>query len=278
MSLFKRDNNEKKHNKVKKEKKLDIIVCEKCGFYYNPNEHEQCPKCKQEKKEKSVADISVTDNYEAEDENEKEIKRVDVIENEPKTLGWANIQGRDIEKFITLKKDNTVIDKVSVTEKSNADIENHENVDIQEEPKTVGIYGGFNQNVSNNSEINDEGTFEDEKFIEPVVGWVVCVQGNNRGKSYELKSGFNYVGRSRQMDISLNGDEQVSREKHMSIIYDYKNKSFLACMGENSKNVVYLNDKLLLGNPSELKPYDLIEIGSSKLVFIPFCSEQFSWN
>ena len=30
--------------------------------------------------------------------------------------------------------------------------------------------------------------------------------------------------------------------------------------------------------PTELKMYDVIELGQTKLVFIPFCGEKFHWD
>ena len=36
------------------------------------------------------------------------------------------------------------------------------------------------------------------------------------------------------------------------------------------------NDKLVL-NPVELKTMDLLNIGDTKLMFVPLCGEQFHW-
>lgn len=112
----------------------------------------------------------------------------------------------------------------------------------------------------------------------PVVGWLVCVGGIERetGKSYELHSDKNFIGRSPVSNICLSGDTSISRERHAVIIYEPHEKIFFAQPGESSK-LYYINGKVVLGNV-ELKAYDSIELGKTKLVFVPFCGEKFSWD
>ena len=111
---------------------------------------------------------------------------------------------------------------------------------------------------------------------DPVVGWLVCIEGADKGESFNLKAGMNYVGRALDMDIALLRDSSVSKKKHVIIIYDKKNIDYIIHMGE-SKNVVYVNGELLL-EPRHLQLYDRILIGKSELMFVPFCSEQFAWE
>lgn len=110
----------------------------------------------------------------------------------------------------------------------------------------------------------------------PVVGWLVCIQGENRGESYKLKAGRNFVGRSRDMDVVLTGDMGISRNRHAIIVYEPKGKMFLAQPGE-SRELFYINDKVVLAN-YVLQPYDEIQISATKLLFVPFCGERFSWD
>lgn len=111
---------------------------------------------------------------------------------------------------------------------------------------------------------------------EPVVGWLVCLSGECSGQSYQLKSGRNFVGRSASMDIILDKDASVSRERHAVIIYEPKERIFIAQPGE-SRELFYLNDKVVLSNEI-IKANDVFFIGSTKLMFIPFCSKVFSWE
>lgn len=118
------------------------------------------------------------------------------------------------------------------------------------------------------------GIFSIGKNQTPVVGWVVCVKGKERGRDYRLHAGRNFVGRSLQMDIALVDDERVSRENHCSIIFEPKKRQFLLMNGRGDG--VLVNHKKVLDSV-ELIGEDLIEIGSSQFVFVPFCKEGREW-
>ena len=121
------------------------------------------------------------------------------------------------------------------------------------------------------------GMFNVEKSAkQPVAGWVVCVEGPHLGEDFRIVMGRNFLGRAGNMDIVLAKDKMVSRDKHAIIVYEPKGNMFIIQAGE-SKELFYLNDKVVL-SPTEIKPYDTIKIGSSKLLFVPFCSENFNWN
>lgn len=111
---------------------------------------------------------------------------------------------------------------------------------------------------------------------EPVVGWLVCIEGQAFGESFKLKTGRNFIGRSQNMDIVLPGDNSVSRDKHAIILYEPKKREFIAQAGE-SRELFYLNDEVVL-NPVRLKQHDIVTIGNTKLMFFPCCSENFSWE
>lgn len=111
---------------------------------------------------------------------------------------------------------------------------------------------------------------------QPVVGWLVCIEGKHFGKDFKLKSGGNFIGRSTEMDVALTGDSSVSRNKHAVIIYEPKNNIFIMQPGE-SKGLSYLNDKVVL-TPTELKSNDKIQVGNTKLMFIPCCTNKFTWD
>lgn len=109
----------------------------------------------------------------------------------------------------------------------------------------------------------------------PVVGWLVCVEGVNKGSDYRLHQGRNFVGRSPEMDVCISGDNTVSRSSHAVVVYDPRGNVYLAQPGD-SKELFYINDALVL-NPVELKPMDKLSIGSTKLMFVPLCGENFHW-
>jgi len=112
--------------------------------------------------------------------------------------------------------------------------------------------------------------------IDPVVGWLVCVEGPDRGRDYRIHSERNYIGRAPTMDIAVTGDAAVSRDNHAVLSYDPRRRNFRLAPGE-SRGIVYLNDEEVVA-ATELKPYDRIELGETKLLFVPFCGEQFVWS
>jgi len=120
------------------------------------------------------------------------------------------------------------------------------------------------------------GFFEGDMGLEPVVGWLVCIEGNNIGKDFRLISGRNFIGRSAKMDVCLDGDASVSREAHAVVVYEPKGNVYLMQPG-SSKELSYLNDEVVLES-KVIKMNDVITVGATKLMFIPCCSDKFTWN
>ncbi len=111
---------------------------------------------------------------------------------------------------------------------------------------------------------------------EPVVGWLVAIEGSNFGEDFKLKSGRNFIGRSTEMDVALTGDSSISRDKHAIILYEPKGNVFLVQPGD-AKELFYLNDKVVL-TATEINAYDVLSLGGTKLLFIPCCSDKFNWD
>ncbi len=95
-------------------------------------------------------------------------------------------------------------------------------------------------------------------------------------EGYEIKSGKNFMGRADDMDIQVLGDNKISRRNHGVIVFDPKKKETVLLPGE-SNGIVYHNDAAVY-TPTVLNPYDVIEMGDSKFVFVPFCGENFMWE
>ena len=112
--------------------------------------------------------------------------------------------------------------------------------------------------------------------MDPVVGWLVCVDGPEKGRDYRIRSEKNYIGRDASMDICISGDETISRENHAMISFNPRNLIFRIAP-RNSRGLVYLNGKEVDVH-EDLKPYDLIEIGQCKFLFVAFCGEKFQWG
>lgn len=112
------------------------------------------------------------------------------------------------------------------------------------------------------------------EFLMP-VGWMICIEGPDCGKSFPLKEGKNVIGRSESMDISLKNDVFVF-DNQAYIEYYEKSCCFYVHPGE-ARKLVYLNDDILLIS-SSIKKNDILNLGDSKLMLIPCCDEKFSWS
>ena len=110
---------------------------------------------------------------------------------------------------------------------------------------------------------------------EPVVGWLVCLAGPDRGKDYRLHPEKNFLGRAPHMDVAIESDATVSREKHGVVVFDPKKKSFWVLPGEAS-GLVYLNGEMVSA-PAQMKADDVIELGQTRLVLVPFCGDKYNW-
>jgi hypothetical protein len=117
------------------------------------------------------------------------------------------------------------------------------------------------------------GIFQKHNLMEPVVGWLVCVEGTNKGRDYRLHSDLNKVGRAPNMDVCIEGDETISRENHCQIAFSPRSKTFNIIPGDG-RNLSYVNNKDVL-SAMRLKAYDRIDLGDSSFIFIPF---EFDWE
>ena len=136
-----------------------------------------------------------------------------------------------------------------------------------------------NQAVSSSSAEDDSKTISYNQVklgSEPVVGWLVCIEGEHLGEDFRLKTGKNFIGRASNMDAALVKDKSVSRDKHAIVLYEPKAHIFLVQPGE-ARELSYLNDQVVLA-AQELKRNDVITVGESKLMFFPCCDSVFNWD
>lgn len=119
------------------------------------------------------------------------------------------------------------------------------------------------------------GVFQKKLGVDPVVGWLVCVEGPDRGRDYRIRNGRNFIGRDESMHIAIRNDAGISRDKHAVISFEPRRAQFKLLPGD-SAGLTYVNDETV-DAAVELKPFDRIELGETKLVFVPFCGERFQW-
>ena len=114
-----------------------------------------------------------------------------------------------------------------------------------------------------------------EQSGRPVTGWLVCVEGAQKGQDYRLHDEMNYVGRGAANDVVLSADPTVSRDRHALIAYDSRDRMFYFAPA-NGASLVRQNGKPVL-TTAELKAGDRLEIGSGIYLFVPLCGPDFQW-
>ena len=138
--------------------------------------------------------------------------------------------------------------------------------------KTVYMGGG---SASAQNAPEGEAPAADEPIL--LSGWLAIISEQGRGTSYTLTFGMNTLGRSEENHVAIqNGDASISRNKHAMIIYDYENNLFYIKHGEG-QFLTYLNGEVLL-ETKRLHANDRIKLGSTELIFIPLCSDNFQWE
>ena len=144
---------------------------------------------------------------------------------------------------------------------------------------TPNVNAGFNATMP--PEMSDAFTptmagdmLSNGNTTDPVVGWLVCIEGPAQGEDYRVHAGYNYIGRNTG-DICIRGDNQISRQNHAMIAFDSSDMIFFVGPA-NGKNLIKVNGKTVF-NPVEIHSYDTISIGTTKLIFVALCGERFNW-
>ncbi|MDX2287702.1 MAG: FHA domain-containing protein [Hyphomicrobiaceae bacterium] len=112
---------------------------------------------------------------------------------------------------------------------------------------------------------------------DPVVGWLVITGGPGMGSFKPIYEGNNTIGRSSSQRICLDfGDDAISAEEQAYLRYDSNDRSFLFVPNLAKTNVVSVNSKRPT-SAVELAAMDVIQMGRTQLVFVPFCGPEFDW-
>jgi len=129
---------------------------------------------------------------------------------------------------------------------------------------------------SSDDTINDAVYAADLEIMDPVTGWLVCIEGPSKGRDYKIRSQKNFLGRADGMDIQVLGDNSIAKKNHAAIVYNPKKRVTLLLPGD-SHGLVYYNSEAIF-SPVELAPFDTMEIGSSKFLFVELCGNHFEWS
>ena len=211
--------------------------CGKCGRFYNPKTHDSCPYCREGAPGPTGGTVPPTEKA----PNGMPSGGVPPTEPADRTYGSQPSGGQG---------------GFSPTEPP-----------YGAQPGRMG--GGDFQHTIIGGGLNVDGG------VEPVVGWLVCIDGPSRGSDYRLHAGYNYIGRE-EGDVRIGGDQQISRRNHAMIAFDDVDAVYF--VGPSAgRNLIKVNGKTVL-NAVGLNNYDVITIGTSKLIFVALCGEHFNWG
>ena len=135
------------------------------------------------------------------------------------------------------------------------------------EPETVARY-------SREDELKTVAKYGFSSGTKPVVGWLICSVGADKGADYRLYAGNNSIGRGDAPDIRIYSDTEISRGTHCTIVYDPNQNGFFVVAGAGT--VTRLNGELV-NEPRPLSRYDRICVGKTELVFVPYCEGGIHW-
>ena len=234
---------------------VDMRRCEKCGSFYNAAKDSVCPFCV----EKKEPEIGVTTPI--------YVEPVSVVKSEPVDMTQSEVT--------ELGKTEAVVQEIRFTEPVVSDM-NAAEMPVSEavaEPVPV-------QYVSEPEEEEEDygrtvAVIKKQMGIDPVVGWLVCKTGAEKGKDYRIHAENNYIGRSESMDICIHGDETITRENHAIVTYDNIKGEFFFTPGMG-RSIIRINGNVVLA-PTKLNAFDEIEMGITKFVFVPLCGPDFTW-
>mgnify|MGYP000520382367 CR=1 FL=1 len=114
-----------------------------------------------------------------------------------------------------------------------------------------------------------EGATHSLEGVNPSCGDDITLQ-------LRVMDGKIFVGRADDMDIQILGDNKIARRNHAVIVFDAKKRENMILPGD-SNGLVYLNGEAVY-LPQPLSAYDVIEMGESTFLFVPFCGEHYMWE
>lgn len=270
---------------------MNLQRCEN-GHFYDGDTYSSCPHCigtDSETKKKTVKPDNATvsfptkPDFVSEPEKKDPISKIGSLFKREKEKEHLTISPKSDETHSQTSKSVEKPDNIS---ESDVSVETHpmepkkeKETVISEEPSvsaTSDLQASLAAAKVDQDDIKTVSIFGNSNGVEPVVGWLVAIEGPDKGLSYNLKAGKNYIGRAATMDVVIINDKKVSREKHCCMLFDpMTNDTYI--LANSSEGMIHMNGSALLDNV-KLKERDCFVIGDTKFMFVPFCGEYFSWE
>lgn len=243
------------------------MILKRCkkGHYYDGDKYQKCPHCLEEDHSPQQAARHVLKKSVSLKDSAAVAKSGSLLSDDLPTMPLAS-----------LYNDSVTIPLASLSD----DLNERSTSFLQDDPVTMPLSSlknhseGMQLNAKTSAIIDPVAALSQERRL--TVGWLVCIKGKDFGIGFAVKDGINYIGCSAEMDIALHKDNREVKEKHAVIYYVPKQKKFIAEPGK-TRDLFYLNGEVVL-NPVEIKKQDVLTIGNTSLMFVPFCGEDFNWE
>lgn len=231
---------------------MKLVKCDK-GHYYDASSYDACPHCKMKaiNIEKKESKSEVASSFEQE---EKKFVNTDIIEKTtPMDMDFGSVKETKDESSIPFSFENE-------------EIENDLNESIVDtlsvkRPEEIEATQPFVETGSKNN---------------PVVGWLIAIDGPHFGESFSLIAGRNFIGRNIGLQIRLVEDKKVTRDAQATVMFDPESSLFFVEAGKSS-GLAYINNQMI-SNITEIHKKDIIKLGNTRLLFIPFIDDEINWN
>ncbi len=116
-----------------------------------------------------------------------------------------------------------------------------------------------------------------DAMTDPVVGWLVIVDGPGRGNFIPVGYGQNTIGRDESERVRIDyGDNQISRQSHCFIVYESNERAFYVLRG-TGKGLCHVNQRVVL-EPRQIHSGELLRVGATTLRFMAFCGPEYDWQ
>ena len=132
------------------------------------------------------------------------------------------------------------------------------------------------------------GKVAEEESLDPVVGWLVAVEGPNKGQDFRIRAGNNTIGRDPARHIYIPDDLKISRQTQAIITYDFESNTYYLSpwFGDKRGNIFVspprdsrMIEWEIVLQPREITSHSLIRLGDTWLVFVPLCEpDHFTWE
>lgn len=154
-----------------------------------------------------------------------------------------------------------------------------EDEDDDQYERTVLLYDDIETPLVNRRNQLRESEFmklkENEAIPALLTGWLVYVNGNRRGTAITLGKEDTLLGLDANREVIVLEEKELS-QAYAVISYESINREFHIKPGKK-RCLFYAGDNAVY-NRNCMKAREMVEMGESKLIFIPFCSEDFDWS